>query len=141
MSDTGMLLSAVRALQIFIEGRLFRFLLAAVIPAGCAMAFGVPSVPDMPDIPDADISDIEIPVMELLDEVQVKLNGILSETDTLRTLIPDLAALNDFLVKLEELRYTDTELPEIQRVIDRLCSELEDAQAQSQASLKKLMMS
>ncbi|HPJ29182.1 MAG TPA: hypothetical protein PLM22_09630, partial [Candidatus Sabulitectum sp.] len=62
-----------------------------------AMAFGVPGVPD---VPDADIPEIEIPGMELLDEVQMKLDGLIAQTDTLRNIIPDLAVLDDLSVKL-----------------------------------------
>ena len=92
-----------------------------------ALAFGVP---DVPDVPDADIPDIEIPGMELLDEVQVKLDGLVSQTDELRTLIPDLAALDNVSAKLEELRDTDPEMAELQAEIDALRGELVSAREQ-----------
>ncbi len=57
-----------------------------------AMAFGVPGVPD---VPDADIPEIEIPRMELLDEVQRKLDGPIAQTDTPQTVLQRYAYAYD----------------------------------------------
>ena len=89
--------------------------------AGLALAFGIP---DVPDVPETEIPDFEIPGMELLDEIQLKLDGILSETDALREMIPDLTVLDDLSMKLEELRDTDPELEALQVEVDALRNEL-----------------
>ena len=101
-----------------------RFLLTLAFVAGIALGFGVPGVPDVPDV---DIPEFEIPGMELLDDIQVKLDGLLDKTGSLGTLIPDLAVLEDLSVKLEELRDTDPEIAELQAEIDALRGELVSA--------------
>ena len=101
-----------------------KFLLVPVLVASIALAFGVPGVPD---VPETGIPDFEIPGMELLDEIQVKLDGLLSTADSLGTLIPDLMVLEDLSVKLEELRDTDPEIAELQVKIDALREELVSA--------------
>ncbi|MCD4706883.1 MAG: hypothetical protein K8S62_04010 [Candidatus Sabulitectum sp.] len=98
-----------------------------VLIAGMALAFGVPGVPD---VPDTEIPDFEIPGMELLDEVQLKLDGLLSETDALRNMIPDLAVLDELSLKLEELRDTDPELEALQAEVDALRNELVEARVE-----------
>ena len=104
------------------------FLLALV--AGTAVAFGVPGAPDVPDV---DVPDIEIPGMELLDEVQLKLDGLLSETDALRDMIPDLTVLDELSLKLEELRDTDPEIAALQAEVDALRNELVGVRDEMQA--------
>ncbi len=101
-----------------------KFLLVPVLAVGIALAFGVPEAPDVPEV---DIPDFEIPGMELLDEIQVKLDGLLSTADSLGTLIPDLAVLEDLSLKLEELRDTDPEIAELQAQVDALRAELVSA--------------
>ena len=101
-----------------------KFLLSLAFVVSIALAFGVPGVPDVPEV---DIPEIEIPGMELLDEIQVKLDGLLSIADSLGTLIPDLVVLEDLSVKLEELRDTDPEIAELQANIDALHGELVSA--------------
>ncbi|MEA3267480.1 MAG: hypothetical protein U9P42_11155, partial [Candidatus Fermentibacteria bacterium] len=81
-----------------------------VFAVSLALAFGV----DVPDVPDTEIPDIEIPGMELLDELQLKLDGLLTETDALRDMIPDLEVLDELSLKLAELRDTDPELEALQ---------------------------
>jgi chromosome segregation ATPase len=108
------------------EGQM-RVVLTLVLISSAAMAFGVP------DVPETEIPDVEIPGMELLDEVQVKLDGILDETTSLREVVPDLTVLDRLSVKLEELRDTDTELESLQAEVDALRNELVDARAEIQA--------
>lgn len=107
-----------------------RSIFLLVLIAGMAMAFGVPSAPD---VPDAEISDFEIPGMELLDEIQVKLDGLISDTDVLKDMIPDLAVLDELSLKLEELRDTDPELEALQAEVDALRDELVAARAEMTA--------
>lgn len=104
-----------------------RSLIALAFAACTAMAFGVP---DVPDVPEADLSSIEIPGMDLLDQVQEELDGLIAQTDTLRNLIPDLAVLDELSMKLEELRDTDPELASLQAEVDALRDQLVDARAQ-----------
>lgn len=104
------------------------YLLALI--AGIAMAFGIP---DVPEVSETEIPDFEIPGMELLDEIQLKLDGILSETDALREMIPDLAVLDELSTKLEELRDTDPELEALQVEVDALRGELIGVRAEMQA--------
>jgi len=103
-----------------------------------ALAFGVPGVPDVPDVPDVELPDIQIPGMELLDEVQVKLDGLITETDALRDLIPDLGVLDELSVKLDELRDTDPEIAELQARVDALRGELVTAREQIQSVTDEL---
>ena len=103
----------------------FLYLLAFVVSA--ALAFGVPGVPDV------DVPDIEIPGMELLDEVQLKLDGILSETEALRDMIPDLAVLDEVSLKLEELRDTNPEFEALQVRLDVLREDLSGVKAEMDA--------
>lgn len=107
-------------------------LVIALALAGCALSFGVPGVPDVPDVPEVEVPDIRIPGMELLDQLQVKLDGLLGETDGLRELIPDLAVLDDLSLKLSELRDTDPEAARLQEELDGLRGELVSARARIQ---------
>lgn len=106
-----------------------RSLVLAVFAAAVAFAFGLPGTPSVPDVPDVEIPDIQIPGMELLDQVQVKLDGLLEQTEVLRTAIPDLAVLDQLSVKLEELRDTDEEMASLQAEVDALRGELLEARA------------
>lgn len=112
-----------------------RSLILTALVACSAMAFGVP---DVPDVPEGDLPDIEIPGMELLDEVQVKLDGIVEETDALRGLIPDLAVLDELSVKLAEMRDTDPEAEALQAEVDALRAELVAAREEIQAITDEL---
>ncbi len=104
-----------------------RSILLLVCIAGLSLAFGVPSVPD---VPDTEIPDFEIPGMELLGEIQVKLDGLISQADELGDLIPDLAVLDELSLKLEELRDTDPELEALQAEVDALRDELVSVRSQ-----------
>lgn len=101
------------------------YLLAFV--AGVALAFGVPGVPDV------DVPDFEIPGMELLDEVQLKLDGILAQSEALRDMIPDLAVLDELSLKLEELRDTNPEFEALQVRLDVLRDDLSGVKAEMDA--------
>lgn len=106
-----------------------RIIMLAVLmlSAGSLMAFGVP---DVPDVPDVDVPDIEIPGLDILDGIQVQLNELIASTDSLVWLIPELSALEDVSLKLEELRETDPEIAGLQAEIDALRGELLGARAQ-----------
>lgn len=101
-----------------------------VFAVSLALGFGVPGVPDVPDV---EVPDIEIPGMELLDEIQLKLDGLLTETDALRDMIPDLAVLDELSLKLAELRDTDPELEALQAEVDALRNELVGVREEMQA--------
>ncbi len=103
---------------------------ALVLIVGGASAFAIPGVPDVPGL---EIPDIRIPGMELLDELQEKLDGLIAETDVLCGLIPDLAVLDDLSAKLTELRDTDPEMAELQVELDALRERLVSARAVIQA--------
>jgi len=98
--------------------------------AGSVLAFGVPGTPDVPDV---EIPDIEIPGMDLLDEVQIKLDEVISSTDVLGELIPALTTLDNVSAKLEELRDTDPEIAALQAELDELRGELAFARDEIQA--------
>lgn len=100
--------------------------------AGSVAAFGVPGAPDAPDVPDADIPDIEIPGLEILDGIQLKLDELIAETDSLKWLIPELSVLEEVSVKLEELKETDPDVIGLQAEIDALRAELVDARSEIQ---------
>jgi len=96
--------------------------------AATAVAFGVP---DPPDIPDIDLPDIEIPGLDIIADVQVRLDEIISSTEGLRDLIPELTVLDDVSTKLGEL--SESEVPgvtELRAEIDLLRAELTDARAE-----------
>lgn len=105
-------------------------LMIIIFAVGTVMAFGVPGVPD---VPDATIPDFEIPGMELLDDIQLKLDGFILQADTLRNIIPDIAVLDEISVKLEELRDTDPEVASLQAEIDSFRDELVSARSEMQA--------
>jgi DNA repair exonuclease SbcCD ATPase subunit len=106
-------------------GRTFLVCLFAL--SASAMAFGVP---ESPDVPDVDVPEIEIPGMEMLDEVEAKLDELITETDALRLLIPELSTLDDVSAKLDELRETDPELEDLQAELDALRDDLVDAKTE-----------
>ena len=89
-------------------------------------AFGTPSVPDVPDV---EVPDVEIPGLDLLDGVQGDLDELVTSTDSLVWLIPELSTLNEVSAKLEELRETDPDIIGLQERIDSLRSELEVARS------------
>jgi hypothetical protein len=95
------------------------FLIAAL-----AMAFGLPDAPDVPDVPDVEIPEIEIPGLDILDGIQVQLDELITATDSLKWLIPELSALDEVSAKLEELRDTDPDIIGLQEQIDDLRAEL-----------------
>lgn len=101
------------------------YLLAFV--ASVALAFGVPGVPDV------EVPDVEIPGMELLDDVQLKLDGILAQSEALRDMIPDLAVLDELSLKLEELRETDADFEALQLRLDALRDDLSGVKAEMDA--------
>lgn len=98
-----------------------RFALSILVLAAGAMAFGMP---DVPDVPDVDLPDIEIPGLDILDNIQVQLDELISATDSLKWLIPELDALDAVSAKLEELRDTDPDVIGLQEEIDALRAEL-----------------
>ena len=101
--------------------------------AGSVAAFGVPGAPDVPDVPDTDIPEIEIPGLEILDGIQLKLDELIAVTDSLVWLIPELSALDDVSLKLEELRETDPDIIGLQAEIDALRYELVEARLEIQS--------
>lgn len=98
-----------------------KFLLVPALVVSIALAFGVPGVPDVPDV---DIPEFEIPGLEMLDEIQVKLDDLLGAADELGTLIPDLMVLEELSAKLDEYQDTDPEIAELQAKIDSFRGEL-----------------
>ncbi len=107
-----------------------RSLYLLVFVASVALAFGVPGVPDVPDV---EVPDIEIPGMELLDDIQLKLDGILAQSEALRDMIPDLAVLDELSLKLEELRETDADVESLQLRLDALRDDLSGVKAEMDA--------
>jgi hypothetical protein len=101
-----------------------RFAMSILVLAACAMAFGMPDTPDVPDVPDVEVPEIDIPGLEILDQVQVQLDELISATDSLKWLIPELSALDEVSAKLEELRETDPDIIGLQESIDELRAEL-----------------
>ena len=90
-------------------------------------AFGTPSVPDVPDV---EVPDVEIPGLDLLEGVQGELDELVTSTDSLVWLIPELSTLDDVSAKLEELRETDPDIIGLQERIDSLRAELEAARSE-----------
>jgi len=98
-----------------------KYLIASLMVLACtALAFG----PDIPDVPDADIPDIEIPGLDILDGVQVQLDELVTATDSLAWLLPELSALEDVAAKLEEIRETDPDIIGLQERVESLRTEL-----------------
>ena len=100
------------------------FVIAVIALPAAVLAFGTP---DIPDVPDADIPEIEIPGLDILDQVQVELNELIAATDSLTWLIPELATLDEVSAKLEELRETDPDVIGLQEDLDALRAELTEA--------------
>ncbi|OPL18446.1 MAG: hypothetical protein AVO35_03710 [Candidatus Aegiribacteria sp. MLS_C] len=98
-----------------------------LLTAAGLMAFGVP---DVPDVPGVDIPEIEIPGLDILEGVQIQLDELITATDSLRWLIPELSALDDVSAKLDELAETDPDVLELQARVDGLRGELESARAE-----------
>lgn len=92
-----------------------------LVAAMAVHGFGMPNVPDVPDV---SVPEIEIPGMEILDAVLTRLDEIISSTDSLRWLIPELSTLDDLSAKLEELRETDPDIVGLQEELDALRTEL-----------------
>ncbi|GEM_PF-1506309 len=106
-------------------------LISTILLLGLAATAGAFGVPDPPAIPDVDLPDIEIPGLDIIADVQVQLDEIISSTEGLRDLIPDLAVLDDVSTKLGEL--SESEVPgvtELRAEIDLLRAELTDARAE-----------
>ena len=100
------------------------FVIAVIALPAAVLAFGTP---DIPDVLDADIPEIEIPGLDILDQVQVELNELIAATDSLTWLIPELATLDEVSAKLEELRETDPDVIGLQENLDALRAELTEA--------------
>lgn len=86
-----------------------------------ALAFGLP---DVPDVPDTELPNIEIPGLDILDGIQDQLDELITATDSLLWLIPELSTLDDVSAKLEEIRETDPDVIGLQEELDALRVEL-----------------
>lgn len=107
-----------------------KFALSIIVIVSGAMAFGMP---DVPDVPGVEVPDFEIPGLSILDDIQLQLDELVSATDSLKWLIPELAALEEVSVKLEELKETDPDVIGLQEELDELRVELEAARGEIEA--------
>ncbi|MFO8183584.1 MAG: hypothetical protein R6U39_05365 [Candidatus Aegiribacteria sp.] len=107
-----------------------KFTLSIIVIVAGAMAFGMPEVPDVPGV---EVPDFEIPGMSILDDIQLQLDELVTATDSLKWLIPELAALEDVSAKLEEMRETDPDVIGLQEELDQLRAELEAARGEIEA--------
>lgn len=101
-----------------------KFALSIVVIVAGAMAFGMP---DVPDVPGVEVPEFEIPGLSILDDIQVQLDELVAATDSLKWLIPELAALEEASLKLDEIRETDPDVIGLQEELDGLRAELEAA--------------
>lgn len=107
-----------------------KFALSVIVFVAGAMAFGMP---DVPDVPDVEVPEFDIPGLGILDEIQVQLDELVAATDSLKWLIPELAALEEVSLKLEEMRETDPDVIGLQEELDALRAELEVARDEIEA--------